>query len=99
MHQRTAHHPHTAFALSSGEAEFHGLVDGGAGEGRISLLADLGMRASIEMIDIENDSSAALGMGMQKAGRNTVRHIALNQLWLQDNTSTFEIKLAKCKWG
>ncbi len=86
-----------AVALSSGEAELDGVVEGGAGGlGCNSLLEDLGLTKGIEVIEIMTDSSAALGIGCTR-GLGKVRHVALNQLWIQDKITKGEITLRKCK--
>lgn len=66
--------------LSSGEAELAGLVKG-AGEalGMQSLAADLGVQVDIRLYA---DSSAAIGI-CRRNGIGRVRHLAVNQLWVQ----------------
>ena len=72
-------------ALSSGEAEYYGMVKGASFTlGTQSLLADLGISAVIHMY---TDSSAAKGIASRK-GLGKVRHIEVNQLWLQDKVGS-----------
>jgi hypothetical protein len=81
-------------ALSSGEAEYYGLVKGGSlGLGIKSLAGDLGI---IVGIDLMTDSTAAQGIASRK-GLGRVRHIEVNQLWIQDKVSTKQIVLIKVK--
>ncbi len=54
------------------------------------------MRANVDVIEINTDSSAALGIGGRR-GLGKVRHVALNQLWIQDKVANGEIMLVKCK--
>ena len=79
-------------ALSSGEAEYYGMVKGASFTlGTQSLLADLGISSDIHMY---TDSSAAKGIASRK-GIGKVRHIEVNQLWLQDKVSSGTITLTK----
>ena len=79
-------------ALSSGEAEFYGIVKGGSvGLGIKSVLEDLGVRRKIR---VNTDSSAAKGIVMRK-GLGKVRHIEVNQLWIQDRVAKGDIELCK----
>ena len=67
-------------ALSSGEAEFYGMVKGGAeAMGTRSILEDLGIARKIRLSE---DSSAAKGIA-DRTGLGKVRHIEVNQLWIQ----------------
>ncbi len=61
-----------------------GVVKGGAGGlGCRSRLEDLGMRADIDVVEMQADSSAAL-WGVER-GLGKVRRVALNQLWIQNS--------------
>ena len=69
-------------ALSSGEAEYSGIVKGASiGIGLRSMLRDFGVEVSIR---VNTDASAAKGIANRK-GLGKVRHIAVNQLWIQDS--------------
>ena len=81
-------------ALSSGEAEYYGMVKGGSmGLGLKALMGDLGLGTKIR---IRTDASAAKGIATRK-GLGKVRHIEVNQLWLQDRVATGEIEIMKVK--
>ena len=79
-------------ALSSGEAEYYGIVKGSSvGLGARSVLKDLGCNVRICVM---TDSSAAKGMASRK-GLGKVRHVEVNQLWVQQKVGTGEIELRK----
>ena len=81
-------------ALSSGEAEYYSMVKAGSvGMGIESLLKDLGVD-DLDKIDIKTDASAAIGIG-SRIGIGKVRHIEVNQLWLQDKVAMGKITLTK----
>ncbi len=60
------------------------------------MFEDLGVAKGVEHIETGTDSSAAVGI-LTRRGLGNVTHIALNRRWLQDNISTGEIEIAKCK--
>ena len=79
-------------ALSSGEAEYYGIVKGSSvGLGARSVLRDLGCSVRICVM---TDSSAAKGMASRK-GLGKVRHVEVNQLWVQQKVGSGEIELKK----
>ena len=79
-------------ALSCGEAEYYGIVKGSSvGLGARSVLRDLGSTARICVM---TDSSAAKGMASRK-GLGKVRHVEVNQLWVQQKVGSGEIELKK----
>ena len=79
-------------ALSSGEAEYYGIVKGASvGLGIRSVLRDLG--CSVRLV-VCTDSSAAKGMASRK-GLGKVRHVEVNQLWVQEKVGNGEIELRK----
>ena len=79
-------------ALSSGEAEYYGMVKGASvGLGVKELMRDLGMQLRTRVF---TDASAAIGIASRK-GLGKVRHIEVNQLWLQDKVGTKEIEIRK----
>ena len=81
-------------ALSSGEAEYYGLVRGSSiGIGMRGLMKDLGCQMRIRA---STDSSAAMGISKRR-GLGNVRHIELNQLWLQEQVNNKEIEIRKVK--
>ena len=81
-------------ALSSGEAEYYGMVKGASQSlGLRGIADDLGVTYK-EPIQINTDASAAIGIG-SRLGLGKVRHIEVNQLWLQDKVYKGEITLNK----
>ena len=81
-------------ALSSGEAEYYGMVRGGSiGIGMKSMMADLGVKCGIK---INTDASAAKGIAMRR-GLGKVRHIEVNQLWFQEKVTERIIEIKKVK--
>ena len=81
-------------ALSSGEAEYYGMVRGGAeGLGTRSILEDMGIYMKIKLSE---DSTAAKGIA-DRTGLGKVRHIEVNQLWIQEKVRNKDIELAKVK--
>ena len=83
-------------ALSSGEAEYYGLVKAASvAIGMKSLGEDLGMVLTGK-ITIRSDASAAIGIA-NRVGIGKVRHIEVNQLWLQDKVYGGEVEIVKVK--
>ena len=79
-------------ALSSGEAEYYGVVKGGSiGIGLRSMLEDFGVRVTIR---VNADASAAKGIANRR-GSGEVRHIAVNQLWIQDRIAKGDLTISK----
>ena len=67
-------------SLSSGEAEFYGVVKAsGLALGQQSLLRDLGLEL---LVRVWTDSSAAMGICARR-GLGQLRHIATHTLWVQ----------------
>ena len=88
-------------ALSSGEAEYYAIVNGSSkGMGVRSMLNDWDVQCSLntkyssEEITINTDSSAAKGI-CQRRGLGKVRHIEVNELWVQDHVLKGSIKVYK----
>ncbi len=84
----------TSIALSSGEAEFYGVVKaGGISLGFQSLLSDIGIKVPIR---VWTDSAATLGIcGRQGLGR--LRHIDTQCLWIQQRVRDGTLKLYKVR--
>ena len=81
-----------SIALSSGEAEYYGMVRvASQSMGLRSLLKDLGLKFRIRVL---TDASAAKGIASRR-GVGRVRHIEVNQLWLQDKVLSGEIEVKK----
>ena len=79
-------------ALSSGEAEYYGLVRGTSmALGMKSLLQDLGVEVGVQ---VNTDASAAKGIASRR-GRGKVRHIEVHTLWVQDKVAHKEVRLIK----
>ena len=84
----------SVIALSSGEAEYYGAVKAASiGMGVAGILVDLGLKSKIR-ICVKTDSSAAKGIASRK-GLGKVRHIEINQLWLQDKCRSGAIEIRK----
>jgi hypothetical protein len=84
----------TAVSLSSGEAEFYGVVKAsGIGLGYQALLEDLGY---VLPIRVWTDSSATMGI-CARVGLGKLRHIDTNCLWIQAKVRSGAILLHKVK--
>ena len=82
----------TSIALSSGEAEFNGVVRGsGVGLGFQSLLKDFGLEVPLR---VWTDSSAAIGI-CNRQGLGGVRHLDTHTLWVQQAVRCRRIDLRK----
>ena len=78
--------------LSSGEAEFYGVVRGsGQGLGFQALMKDLGMDLPLRLW---TDSSAAIGI-CSRQGLGKLRHLDTHTLWVQQAVRTRRIELNK----
>jgi len=78
--------------LSSGEAEFHGLVKAAAVSlGQQALLRDLGVDVKIRLW---TDSSAAIGI-TSRQGLGKLRHVDTKTLWLQQAARTGRVQVRK----
>ena len=65
--------------LSSGEAEFYGLVKAaGAGFGHQSIMVDFGLKVPVR---VWTDSSAAIGIST-RSGLGKLRHLETHTLWV-----------------
>ena len=80
--------------LSSGEAEFYGLVKAaGAGLGHQSLLRDIGLKLPV---CVWTDSSAALGIA-SRSGLGKLRHLETHTLWVQEKVRVGAISVRKVR--
>ena len=81
-------------ALSSGEAEFYGVVRAAAAAlGHRSVMADLGLATRVR---VWTDSSAAIGAcGRQGLGK--LRHIECHTLWVQQRIRQGKFELRKVR--
>ena len=81
-------------ALSSGEAEYYGMVKGaGNALGLAGVFRDMGIKHGIVLY---TDSSAAKGISSRR-GLGKLRHVELNELWLQDQVSRGRVAVRKIK--
>ena len=79
-------------ALSSGEAEYYGIVKSGSqGLGIRALLGDLGVERSATL---NTDASAAIGIASRR-GLGKARHIEVSQLWLQQRVANGDLIVQK----
>ena len=84
----------STITLSSGEAELHGVVKGGAnGLGFLSLLRDYNIRVKLRLW---TDSSASKGM-CSRQGLGKVRHLDVQDLWIQQRLRNVDFSLYKVK--
>ena len=80
--------------LSSGEAEFYGLVKAaGAGLGHQSIMRGFGLKTPVH---VWNDSSAALGIST-RSGLGRLRHLETHTLWVQEKVRTGAIQVRKVR--
>ena len=81
-------------ALSSGEAEYYGMVKGAGNTlGIAGMFKDMGVQYGVVLY---TDSSAAKGISSRR-GLGKVRHIELNQLWLQDQVARGKVSVRKIR--
>ena len=79
-------------ALSTGEAELGATTKGAAeGEGVLSILRDFGLDAKPRLL---SDASAAIGI-TQRLGLGKVRHLSVQDLWIQQKVRQGEIEVQK----
>jgi hypothetical protein len=82
----------TTLALSSGEAELHGIAAGIAqGIGMKSLARDLGFSIGVRL---HSDATAALGI-CRRRGLGKIRHLDVTDLWCQEKARSGEVSLHK----
>ena len=80
--------------LSSGEAEFYGLVKAaGAGLGHQSIMADFGLKVPVR---VWTDSSAAIGIST-RSGLGKLRHLETHTLWVQEKVRVGAIQVRKVR--
>ena len=85
----------TLIALSSGEAEYYGCVRAGSQSlGVRSMLEDLGVKG--KRLRIKTDASVAKSLASRR-GIGGIRHIEVNQLWLQEKVNEGTIEMEKVK--
>ena len=80
--------------LSSGEAEFYGVVRAaGAALGQESLMQDLGLKTKVR---VWTDSSAAMGIST-RSGLGKLRHLETHTLWVQGKIKNKAFELRKVR--
>ena len=85
----------TLIALSSGEAEYYGCVRAGSHLlGISSMMQDLGTKK--KRLRIKTDASVAKSLASRR-GLGGIRHIEVNQLWLQEKVNNSELEIEKVK--
>ena len=85
----------TLIALSSGEAEYYGCVRAASHLlGIRSMIYDLGVDK--KRLRIKTDASVAKALASRR-GLGGVRHIEVNQLWLQEKVNNSDIEIEKVK--
>ena len=89
---RTWSSTQTVIALSSGEAELYGISKGASmGIGFTSIIKDMGFDLKI---NIHTDSSAAIGI-TKRSGLGKVRHIQVQELWIQAAAKSGKFTVSK----
>jgi hypothetical protein len=82
-------------SLSSGEAEYYGCVRAAShGLGVRSMLTDLGVNE--KRLRVKTDASVAKSLASRR-GLGGIRHIEVNQLWLQEKVNKGTIEIEKVK--
>ena len=82
----------TTIALSSGEAELHGIAKGMSHAiGMQSLCRDLGWQYKIR---VHSDATAAIGIARRR-GLGKIRHLDVEDLWVQAKVRDKTIELVK----
>ena len=82
----------SVIALSSGEAEYYGMVKGASvALGLQSVLKDFDIECNIVL---KSDATAAIAISNRR-GLGKVRHIEVCQLWLQDKVRRGDINFVK----
>ena len=82
----------SVIALSSGEAEYYGMVKGASvGLGMQSVLRDFEINVKLTL---KSDASAAIAIASRR-GLGKVRLIEVCQLWLQEKARSGEVKVVK----
>ena len=81
-------------ALSSGEAEYYGLVKGAScGLGAVSMYRDMGITLNLKLFC---DATAACGI-TARLGLGKIRHMDTHYLWLQERVRNKDLAIIKVK--
>ena len=82
----------STIALSSGEAELHGIAAGiTQGIGMQSIARDLGFKIGVR---VHTDATAALGI-CRRRGLGKIRHLDVTDLWCQEKVRDGTVQLLK----
>ena len=91
---RTYSSTQASVSLSSGEAEYYGLVKAAAaGLGQQAILKDFGLHVPVRLW---SDSSATLGIS-KRSGLGKLRHLDTQTLWLQEKVRTGSLEVRKVR--
>ena len=91
---RTYSSTQASISLSSGEAEYYGLVKAAAaGLGQQAIFEDFGLKVPLRLW---TDSSAALGIS-KRSGLGKIRHLETQTLWLQEKVRTKALEVRKVR--
>ena len=86
-----------AYALSSAEAEFYGMVEGVTrAKGLRTLAFELGFRSLRNVIKLGTDSSAAK-IFVSRRGLGKMRHLHIIDFWLQEEVEHGRLEVHKVK--
>lgn len=84
-----------AYALSSAEAEFYGMIEGATrSKGLISLAGEMGFRELVNVVRLGTDSSAAKSF-VARRGLGRMRHLDIRDLWLQKEVAEGKVEVSK----
>ncbi len=80
--------------LSSGESEFYGIVQAATvGLGMKGMLGDLGIKVEVQV----NTGSTATKNILSRSGAGRVRHIEVQEQWVQDRVAKGELVIVEVK--
>jgi len=86
-----------AYALSSAEAEFYGMIEGVTrAKGLLSLSLELGYQDLSNVVHLGTDSSAAKSF-VSRRGLGKMRHIEIRDLWLQKEVRDGRVEVSKIR--
>ena len=84
-----------AYALSSAEAEFYGMIEGVTrAKGLLSLANELGFKELSNVVHLGTDSSAAKSF-VSRRGLGRMRHLEIRDLWLQKEVRDGKVEVSK----
>ena len=84
-----------AYALSSAEAEFYGIIEGVTrAKGLWSLAYEIGFRDLSKVVYLGTDSSAAKSF-ISRSGLGKMRHIEIKDLWIQKEIKEGKVVVEK----